>query len=113
MLRPWLYLSASVWAQEAFSEATSRFNADCTEKKFMGAVAVRHHGKAVFEAACGFANAEWETPNTVDTKFRAASISKQFTAAAVLLLQQEGKLTVGNSIGTFIDGLPSAIASSE
>lgn len=72
----------------------------------MGAVSIRFQGKTVFESACGFANAEWEVRNTVDTKFRAASIAKQFTAAAVLLLQQEGKLSVQDPIGTFVDDLP-------
>lgn len=72
----------------------------------MGAASVQLRGRTVFEAACGLANAEWDVPNTIDTKFRAASIAKNFTAAAVLLLQQEDKLSVQNAIGTFIDDLP-------
>jgi D-alanyl-D-alanine carboxypeptidase len=84
------------------------FAAVCADQQFMGAVSIRHHGKPVFESACGTANAEWNVANTIDTKFRIASISKQFTAASVLLLQQEGKLKVQAAIGDFVDDLPAA-----
>lgn len=104
--RCWLY--ALVLAASALAQEQAIFDRECAAKKFMGAVSVWHHGKSLFEGACGFANAEWEIGNTVETKFRAASISKQFTAAAVLLLQQDGKLSVSDSIGKFIDGLPPA-----
>ena len=72
----------------------------------MGAVSVKLQGKFVFEAACGLANAEWGVRNTVDTKFRAGSIAKQFTAAAVLLLREEGKVDLAASIGRYVDDLP-------
>lgn len=65
----------------------------CGEKRFTGAVSIQLRGDTVFEAACGLADVEWDARNTVDTKFRAASIAKEFTAAAILLLQQEGRLS--------------------
>ena len=88
-----------------FAQA-SPFSEACDTHQFMGAVSVKFKGKTVFEAACGFANAEWGVRNTVDTKFRTASIAKQFTAVAVLLLRQEGKVDLAASIGSFVDDLP-------
>lgn len=72
----------------------------------MGAVSMKQRGKSIFEGACGLANVEWQAPNTVDTKFRAASIAKQFTVAAILLLSQEGKLSVGDAVGKHVEDLP-------
>lgn len=72
----------------------------------MGAVSVQLHGRTLFEAACGFANAEWEVQNTVDTKFRVASITKNFTAAAVLLLEQNRQLALQDEIGKYVEDLP-------
>jgi CubicO group peptidase (beta-lactamase class C family) len=42
----------------------------------------------------GSANLEWDVPNSPATKFRPGSITKQFTAASILLLQERGKLNV-------------------
>jgi CubicO group peptidase (beta-lactamase class C family) len=98
-------LALSVASLNAQTTAEA-FAADCADGKFMGAVSIRQHGKLVFESACGMANAEWNVANTIDTKFRIASISKQFTAASVLLMQQEGKLKVQSVIADYVDDLP-------
>ncbi len=60
--------------------------------RFTGAVLVADQGKVIYREAFGLANREWEIANTVDTKFRLASVSKQFCAAIVLQLVQEGKI---------------------
>jgi CubicO group peptidase (beta-lactamase class C family) len=52
------------------------------------------------------ANREWDVPNTPDTKFRIGSITKQFTAMSVLLLQDQGKLNVQDLICQYIDDCP-------
>lgn len=72
----------------------------------MGAVSIQRSGLTVFEGACGYANAEWQVPNTVATKFRIASIGKQFTAVAALLLKQEGKVALADPVNRYVDGLP-------
>src|SRR5262245_52574400 len=61
---------------------------------FSGAVLVAREGQVVFRGAFGDANREFAVPNAPDTKFRIGSVSKQFTAAAVLLLAQRGSLTL-------------------
>jgi CubicO group peptidase (beta-lactamase class C family) len=66
--------------------------------EFSGAVSVSNDKRVLFEKAYGYADLEWDTANTVDTKFRVGSISKQFTAAASLLLVQDGKLDLDQSV---------------
>ncbi|MCS7288644.1 MAG: beta-lactamase family protein [Roseiflexus sp.] len=74
--------------------------------QFQGAVLVAQNGKVVI--AKGYGNADDNVPNTVQTRFRLASITKQFTAAAILALQQDGKLTVDDAICAYLDPCPDA-----
>src|ERR1700752_3256239 len=55
---------------------------------FMGSVLVAQHDKVLFSKSYGWADAEWNIPNTPTTKFQIASVTKQFTAAAILLLEE-------------------------
>lgn len=82
------------------------FRQACDSQKFMGAVAVAVNGKIVFSEACGWADAEWNVKNTVDTRFRTGSIAKQFTATAILLLHEQGKFELTDPIGKFLPDLP-------
>ncbi|HLW86189.1 MAG TPA: serine hydrolase [Candidatus Sulfotelmatobacter sp.] len=61
--------------------------ADCCQ--FSGTVLVSEHDKVIFEKGYGWANREWNVPNTPDVKFRLGSITKQFTA--MLIMQQVAK----------------------
>ncbi|MCB9150228.1 MAG: beta-lactamase family protein [Caldilineaceae bacterium] len=65
---------------------------------FHGAIMVAHRGKPLYAAARGFANIEWGIPNSIDTKFRIGSITKQFTAMAILILQERGLLSVNDVV---------------
>src|SRR5690242_7416335 len=56
------------------------------------AVTVVRGGKQIKTAALGMANLELQAPVTIDSRFEIGSITKQFTAAAILLLAQDGKL---------------------
>ena len=71
-----------------------------------GAVLVARDGQVILSQGYGFADREQKIPNTPQTKFRIASITKQFTAMAILLLQEQGKLTVDDSICTYITDCP-------
>ena len=64
------------------------------QKQFMGSVLVGRGNELVFEKSYGSANVEWDIPNAADSRFRIGSITKQFTAASILLLQERGKLSV-------------------
>ena len=71
-----------------------------------GAVLIARDGQVLLSQGYGFADRETKTPNTPQTKFRIASITKQFTAMAILLLQQQGKLNVDDSICNYIENCP-------
>jgi CubicO group peptidase (beta-lactamase class C family) len=73
---------------------------------FMGAVLVAKDGTILFDRAYGLANVEWQVSNTTDTRFRLGSITKQFTAAAILLLEERGKLGTDDPLSKFIPDLP-------
>jgi CubicO group peptidase (beta-lactamase class C family) len=75
---------------------------------FMGTVLVARDGKVVLDKAYGMANLELEVPNTPDTKFRLGSITKQFTAAAILLLEERGKLKVEDRVKAYLPDAPMA-----
>ena len=65
---------------------------------FTGSALVVDDGDVIFKKGYSFANREWDIPNTVDTKFRLGSITKQFTAAIILKLREEGKLNLEDKI---------------
>src|SRR5262245_33782799 len=56
------------------------------------AVGIAQKGKTILQKAYGRANLEFDIPNTPSTIFESGSVAKQFTAAAILLLEQDGKL---------------------
>ena len=62
------------------------------------ALAVIKDGKVIKTAAYGLANLELNVPVTTNTVFEIGSVTKQFTAACILLLQQDGKLSVDDKI---------------
>ena len=70
------------------------------------AVGVSLNGQVVFEKAYGMAEMEHGIPNTPQTIFESGSVAKQFTAAAVVLLQQDGKLNIDDPVRKYIPELP-------
>lgn len=75
---------------------------------FSGSVLIARDGKVIFAKAYGMANYELSVPNNVDTKFRIGSVSKQFTAAAVMQLQERGRLNINDPICRYLDDCPDA-----
>ncbi len=70
------------------------------------AVGVSLNGQLVFEKAFGMAELEHNIPNTPQTIFESGSVAKQFTAAALVLLQQDGKLNIDDPVRKYITELP-------
>ena len=70
------------------------------------AVSVLKDGKVVYSKGFGSANLEYDIPITPQTIFHAASLSKQFTAFAVLLLEADGKLSLKDDIRTYVPEVP-------
>lgn len=75
---------------------------------FSGAVLVAHDGRPVFREGYGLANHELSVPNTPGTKFRMGSVTKQFTATAILLLEDRDKLKVADPINKYLSDWPKA-----
>ena len=73
---------------------------------FSGAVLIAHKGKILFKQGYGYANRETAEYNTPDTAFRIASITKMFTAVAILKLQEQDELRVNNTLNMYIHDYP-------
>jgi CubicO group peptidase (beta-lactamase class C family) len=104
------HLTSPCWAEEqAFEKgATERLRAVTTGDTSGAAVLVAREGKIVFQGGFGFADIEKKSPITPETKFRIGSISKQFTAAAVLRLAEQGKLSLDDSLDKYFPDFPHA-----
>jgi CubicO group peptidase (beta-lactamase class C family) len=94
--------SAQLNPQRLEAQAQAYFDAG----KFNGTVLVAKDGRPVLSKGYGMANFEWNIPNTPDTKFRLGSITKQFTAMAMLLLEQQGKLKMTDPVCNYVDPCP-------
>ena len=71
------------------------------------AVAVSRNGQPVFAGGYGMANLETGTPIRPTSVFHVASVSKQFTATAIMLLERDGKLSLDDDIRKYLPEIPS------
>jgi len=103
----WLALAGlSVFAQSPAEELETRFR-EATKGDLPGvAVLVAREGKILFQGGFGYADVAKKTPITVETKFRIGSVTKQFTAAAILKLVDDGKMTVDDSLAKYFPDFP-------
>ena len=69
-------------------------------------VSVVQNGSVLYARAYGLANLEWALPNTLDTVFDIGSVSKQFTAFAILLLAQDGRISLDDDIRKYLPEIP-------
>ncbi len=84
---------------DALAAATDRvFGALAVDGSPGCAVGMVEGGQFVLKRAYGHANLDWGTPVTSNTVFYAGSVSKQFTATAIVLLEQDGKLSLNDPI---------------
>lgn len=79
-----------------------------TGNAFMGAVLVVDGDRTLLDKGYGKANVEWNIPDAPDVKFRLGSLTKQFTATLVLLLQQDGKLNIADPVSKYLPDAPKA-----
>jgi len=75
---------------------------------FTGSVLIAQDGKVLLSKGYGLSDRAQQIPNTPQTRFHLGSISKQFTAMAILILQAQGKLSVKDPICSTIAGCPAA-----
>lgn len=86
-------------ADEVFSDLAKPGSPGC-------ALGVYREGKIIYEKGYGLANLEQNVPITPQSVFDIGSTSKQFTAASILLLEKQGKLTVNDDVRKYIPELP-------
>ena len=75
---------------------------------FSGAVLLAKEGKPLVAKGYGYANIEWQIPNTTSTKFRIGSITKQFTSMLVMQLREQGKIKLEDSMCVYVAPCPEA-----
>ena len=92
--------AATVDSLRAYFAAMSR------EDIFSGVVLVGRGKQIIFEGAFGAANQSTGLPNTMATRFAIASVGKVFTAAAIMRLVQEGKLSLSDTVGAYLSDYP-------
>ncbi|HUR57249.1 MAG TPA: serine hydrolase [Opitutaceae bacterium] len=99
-----------LWFAPVMAQDTARMSAivkaRSADDRFMGSVLVAKDGNVLFAESAGWANLEWKIAHTPATKFRIGSVTKQFTAACILLLAERGKLSVDDPLGKFVPTAP-------
>jgi CubicO group peptidase (beta-lactamase class C family) len=102
-----LLCSATLVAQTALSKKMDMaVQAYVDRQEYMGSVLVVKHGRVLLNRGYGMADMEWGIPNAPDTVFRMGSITKQFTAASILLLEERGKLKIDDPVSKYLPDMP-------
>ena len=98
-----LFIGSPLIAQEPYAKLDAYFTQWNRTGRLNGTVLVAEKGRVIYKKGFGYANLEWSVPNTPDTKFKIASITKQFTAIMIIQLIEEGKVKLK---GRLTDYLP-------
>lgn len=93
--------------KELIDKLENYMNAQSATNNFGGTVLITKNDSIVLKKAYGLADYEWQVKNTIDTKFSLASVSKQFTAVAILQLAENKKLSLDDKLNTYFSDFPS------
>jgi CubicO group peptidase (beta-lactamase class C family) len=104
----WLCSSTAVSAQDIAAKVDEYMNAGLKLGRFSSAVLIARDDKVLVSNGYGVANYEEDSPILPFTKFRIASVTKQFTAMAILILQERGKLKVEDPVCKYVEDCPAA-----
>ncbi len=88
------------------SEIDKYMKAAVEHERFTGSILVARDGKPILSRGYGLANIEHDIPNTPKTVFRLASVTKQFTAASIMMLQERGRLNVSDPFCKYLTDCP-------
>jgi CubicO group peptidase (beta-lactamase class C family) len=97
---------STILAQDESKQIDSLVTAYTNNAEFSGTVLVAKKGKILLEKGYGYSNAMQQVPNDAATVYNIASVTKTFTAALILKLQEKGKLSVKDTLGTYYPGYP-------
>jgi CubicO group peptidase (beta-lactamase class C family) len=106
-----VFVVTGMLTAQTTSQLTAKADAYIKAAGLQGSVLLVKSGKVLLSKGYGLANIELDVPNKPETKFRLGSITKQFTAAAILQLQEKGKLRVDDPISKYIQGTPATWSS--
>jgi len=101
-----LYSVTAAASQNIESKADEYIRAYVKMDRFSGSVLISRNGKILLKSGYGMADYEHKIPNTLQTKFRIASLTKQFTAMAILQLQEKESLNVNDPLIRYIPDYP-------
>jgi len=108
-IRSGLFLfAAAIAAAQAPSDLATKADEQIKASGIHGSVLIAKGGKVILARGYGLADIELDVPNKPETKFRLGSITKQFTSAAILQLQERGKLKVTDLISKYLSDTPAA-----
>lgn len=74
---------------------------------FNGNILIADHGKVIIRKAIGYADASKKNLLNIEYRFHIGSIAKEFDAVGIMMLQEQGKLSVNDKVSKFFPGLPS------
>ncbi|KEO91784.1 hypothetical protein EH31_03680 [Erythrobacter longus] len=95
---------------QSTEELTEMVEVEAASGAYMGSVLVARGDEVLLDQAWGSANLEWDIANTSDTRFRIGSVTKQFTAVSILLLQERGLINIEDPISKYIEDAPESWA---
>ena len=102
----YLFLSFNAISQSISAELDAAVITFVKQEKFTGTILVARKGEILLHKAYGQKNDEAGQPNTVNSIYQIASLAKQFTAAVILKLQEQGKLSVKDKVSKYYPGYP-------
>lgn len=108
-----LLIVLSIFSMNAQDQITQQTNIDHifsrwdTQDSPGGTVGIIKDGELIFSKGYGMANLDYNIPNESKTVFKIASTSKQFTAASIILLSEQGKLSLDDTLMKFFPNFPS------
>jgi CubicO group peptidase (beta-lactamase class C family) len=100
-----LFLSINAFGQE--NQKIENLLQNAYQKgEYSGAVLVAKGDKVIYKGAVGLANRQWNIQNTINTRFRINSITKQFTSLLLIQLVEEGKVDLDKTISDYLSVFP-------
>lgn len=105
---PVLVDTASFTTLEKFeaSKSDSFFTSLAEREKFNGTALFAHDGKVLFSQCYGYSNLSTKIPLTDSSEFQLGSVSKQFTAVAIMMLKEKGKLDYDDKVTEYFPDFP-------
>lgn len=106
----WQIFCLAPLSQDTEKKVDELVKAYTRQKRFSGAVLVAKGDKILLKKGYGLANVELDVPNQPETRFHIASLTKQFTAVAIMQLEERGLLSLNDPVSKYLPDFPKAVA---